>query len=73
MKRTCEIVPGCPVVTPASKFGCSKHWYMVPVSIRRMVNRTWCARLAGDPVEPHEAAKAKAQAAVAEKLARATP
>lgn len=32
--------PGCPEIVPAAAWGCRKHWYMLPLSIR---NRIWGA------------------------------
>lgn len=33
--------PGCGKIVPPAKWGCSKHWFMLPLPIRRRIWNTY--------------------------------
>jgi hypothetical protein len=39
--------PGCDEQVPPAKWGCRKHWYMLPLSLR---NKVWAAYQPGQEV-----------------------
>ena len=40
--RLCAL-PGCGAPVGTGKLMCREHWYMVPLRLRRLVNRRWRA------------------------------
>ena len=40
MTHTCHW-PGCPVEVPRAMWGCKRHWYRLPVRIRRRILATY--------------------------------
>jgi hypothetical protein len=40
MTHTCHW-PGCPKAVPPTMWGCSRHWFMLPVELRAEIWRTY--------------------------------
>lgn len=52
--------PGCDVVVPHGMLACRPHWYALPVDLRRTINATYRALLAGKASTDYRAALVEA-------------
>jgi hypothetical protein len=67
--------PGCTVQVPPAMWGCRKHWYTLPLAIRRLIWATYSVgqEIAGTPSAAYLVAATKAQDWIRQYIAAKEP